>query len=175
MEAISFIALIFLSLIGYSGGVTGKAGKSADLKPQIIDLILVLLIWAGAIYFRISFDLNKWIVILIWIILSSIIGVLITWPRKTSEKKSLRKEELSVDLKNSLKNLWQSWKSFSKRMGSFQSRIILSLFFFIVVSPFALGVKVFSDPLRMKHRSSESHWLIKKEMPFDLEQFRRQF
>ena len=45
MDTLSFIALILLSLVGYSGGATGKAGKFADLKLQIIDLILVVIIW----------------------------------------------------------------------------------------------------------------------------------
>jgi len=50
METLSFIVLILLSLVGYSGGATCKAGKYADIKPQIVDLIIVLLIWAGVRY-----------------------------------------------------------------------------------------------------------------------------
>jgi len=60
-------------------------------------------------------------------------------------------------------------------MGSFQSRIILSLFFFIFVTPFALAVKIFSDPLNIKHQTTKPHWLTKKEINADLEQSRRQF
>jgi hypothetical protein len=175
METLSFIVLILLSLVGYSGGAVGKAGKFVDLKPQIVDLILVVIIWAGAIYSRINFNLNKWLMILIWVIFSIIIGILAVWPRRLSEEKAPRTKKLKRTSNNPLKKLWLSWENFSKRMGSFQSRIILSLFYFIFVTPFALGVKIFSDPLNIKHQSSKSHWLSKKEIKYDLEQYRRQF
>ena len=175
METILFIVLILLSLVGYSGGAAGKAGKLADIKPQLVDLILVLLIWAGAIYSRITFDLNKWLLILIWVVLSATIGVIAVLFRKLPKEQSLNNKEPEKVQKNPIKKVWQIWNNFSKRMGSFQSRIILSLFFFIFVSPFAIAVKIFSDPLNIKHQSSKSHWLTKKEIKTDLEQSRRQF
>jgi len=49
------------------------------------------------------------------------------------------------------------------------------LFFFTIVAPFALGVKIFSDPLELKRGSNESHWLPKRDIRIDLEQSRRQF
>ena len=175
METLSFIVLILLSLVGYSGGASAKAGKLTDLKPQLIDLILVLLIWGGAIYSRITFDLNKWLLILIWVILSVTIGVIAILFRKLPKEQSSNNKEPEKLSKNPIKKLWQSWKNFSERMGSFQSRIILSLFFFIFVSPFALAVKIFSDPLNIKHHTSKSHWLPKEEIPTDLERYKRQF
>lgn len=175
MEIISFIVLILLPLVGYSAGAVSKSGKLVELKPQIIDLILVVIIWIGAITSRIVLDLNKWLLILVWIILSISIGILAIWPRKLSEEKAPSTKKLKETSKNLIKVLWQSWKNFSNRIGSFQSRIILSLFFFIFVSPFALAVKIFSDPLKIKHQSSKSHWLPKKEIKIDLEQYRRQF
>ena len=175
MEILSFIVLILLSLVGYSGGTAGKAGKLADIKPQLVDLIIVLLIWAGAIYSRITFYLNKWLLIIIWVVLSATIGVIAVLFRKLPKEQSTNNKEPKKLSKNPIKKLWQSWKNFSKRMGGFQSRIILSLFFFIFVSPFALAVKIFSDPLNIKNKSSKSHWLTKKEIKTDLEQYRRQF
>ena len=175
METISFIVLILLSLIGYSAGAVRKAGKFVELKPQIADLVLVLIMWAAAIYSRIIFDLNRWLLILIWVLLGFIIGMLSILPRKLSRDKALSNEEPEITSKKLMKKLWQSWKNFSNRMGSFQSRIMLSLFFFIIVSPFALAVKMLSDPLKIKYQSSKSHWLPKKEIHTDLEQFKRQF
>ena len=175
MEAISFMILILLSLVGYSAGAVSKAGKSVELKPRIIDLILVSIIWAGAVYSIIALDLNKWLMIPAWVILSSLIGVLAIWPRKLSGEKVSSNEGPKETSKKLLKKLWRSWGNFSKRMGNFQSRIILSLLFFILVSPFALAVKIFSDPLRIKYRSNESHWLPKMKTEVGQEQFRRQF
>ena len=175
MNTLSFIALILLSLVGYSGGAAGRAGKNVDLKPKIIDLVLVAVIWAGAIYSRITQDLDKWLLILIWLILSIILSVIAVSLRKLPEEKSPSQKALPKTPANAFKKIWQSWNDFSKRMGSFQSRILLSLFFFILISPFALAVKVFSDPLHIKYQSRTSWWIPKKEIKNELEQYRRQF
>jgi hypothetical protein len=175
METISYIVLILLSLVGYSAGAVGKAGKSVQLKPQIIDLILISVIWAGAIYSRVVFDFNKWLMILVWVVLGILIGVLAIWPRKLPEERVSISNEPKEAITNLFKKLWQSWGSFSKRVGNFQSRIFLSLFFFILFSPLALAVKMFSDPLRIRFRGNESYWLPKMKTEVDLEQFRRQF
>ena len=173
MSVLSFIALILLSLLAYSGGVVGRAGKSSDIKPQLIDLSLVLIIWAGAIYSRLTFPLNRWLLILIWIVLGALIGIVSAWPRKTrGTKPKIISKETSPNL---LKHIWQSWKAFSLRLGSFQSRIWLSLFFFIFISPAAVLLKAFSDPLGIKKYSKISHWLPKKDIGSDLEQYKRQF
>lgn len=175
MEVVSFIVLILLCLVGYSAGAVAKAGKSVQLKPQAIDLLMISIIWAGAIYCRIVIDLNKWLMILVWIILSGMIGCLAIWPRRLPEEKALANKEPKETSTNLLRKLWQRWKGFSERMGSFQSRIVLSLFFFVIVSPFALALKMFADPLQIKHQGGESHWLSRKEINTDLVQFRRQF
>ena len=175
MATISFIVLVLLALVGYSIGAVSKAGKSADLKPQLIDLALVLIIWAAAIYSRATFDLNRWLLILLWLILSAIVGVLAVWPRKLLEVKISATRAPKEAPGNIFQEIWQSWGDLSSRMGNFQTRILLSLFFFILVLPFALAVKAFSDPLSIKQPGRQSHWLPRIQTHVDLEQFRRQF
>jgi nitrate reductase gamma subunit len=113
--------------------------------------------------------------ILIWLILSIILGVIAVSLRKLPEEKSVSQKDLLKTPANVFKKRWQSWNEFSKRMGSFQSRILLSLFFFVFVSPFAIAVKMFSDPLHLKYQSRTSWWIPKKEIRNELEEFRRQF
>ena len=176
MEFISFIIIILLSSVGYCFGTVGKAGKSVQPKPQMLDLALVVLIWAGAVYSRITLDLNKWILILIWLTIAVIIGMLAAWFRKFPEEKLPKKTIVHpISSHNFFLNLWQKWKNFSFRMGSFHSRVILSLLFFALISPFALAVKIFADPLNIKNQSKESHWHAKKEIKADLNLFKRQF
>lgn len=117
MNTLSFIALILLSLVGYSGGAAGKAGKNVDLKPKIIDLVLVAVIWAGAIYSRITQDLDKWFLILIWLILSIILGIIAVSLRKLPEEKSPSQKALPKTPGNAFKKIWQSWNDFSKKDG----------------------------------------------------------
>ncbi len=57
----------------------------------------------------------------------------------------------------SLKNLWSAWKRIAHKIGNFQARVILTVLYAIVVLPFGLAVRLFSDPLRIKHRPTR--WL----------------
>jgi len=40
----------------------------------------------------------------------------------------------------------------AEAIGNFMNRLILSLFYFVIVLPFGLGVRLFSDPLRIKKK-----------------------
>jgi len=60
-----------------------------------------------------------------------------------------------------IKRFWQRWKAFAHVIGNFQARLLLSLFYFLLLSPFGLGVKLFSDPLRVKKRTLP-HWISRR-------------
>jgi hypothetical protein len=49
-----------------------------------------------------------------------------------------------------MKNLWKWWKRVARKIGDFQARIILTIFYFIILGPFALAVRLWSDPLAIK-------------------------
>jgi hypothetical protein len=75
---------------------------------------------------------------------------------------------------NFLKRLWTSWKRIARKIGDFQARVILGVFYFVILAPFTLIVRS-SDPLAMggKRRSG---WLERppSERPTP-EQAMRQF
>jgi hypothetical protein len=56
--------------------------------------------------------------------------------------------------------LWNAWKAFGHKMGTFQTRLLLTVFYFVIVAPFACGVRLFQDPLRKSARRS-SNWVEK--------------
>ena len=56
---------------------------------------------------------------------------------------------------------WERWKAVAKKIGNFQSRLILTLFYLLIVPPFALIVKVFKDPLRLRAPKEGSYWLVR--------------
>ena len=174
METLSFIVLILLTILAYSGGSASAAGKHTESRPQALDLLLVLVLVAAAVYSRLTFGLNRWLLILIWVSISALVALAAGRLRKTSEGGPPFKGSFEGPPGRGLKGLWQRWSEFSKRMGAFQSRILLSLVFFLLVSPFALAVRVFSDPLGLKPRPEGSYWLPKKEDVADLESYRRQ-
>jgi len=74
-----------------------------------------------------------------------------------------------------LRYLWERWKVAAHKFGNFQARLLLNIFYFLILSPFALGVKMFSDRLRIK-RQSRSQWLPRdKETTSSTQGPRRQF
>ncbi len=176
MEALSYIVLVLLSLVGYSGGAMGRAGKRTDLKPIVTDLVLIALIWAAALYSRLTYDFNKWLLILVWVGISSVVGIVAVSFRRIPRDAEFEKEEGEKIPGAFVKRIWHRWKGFSKRMGSFQSRVMLSFFFFIFISPAALMIKVLADPLRIKKKQDlESYWVAKTPSSTGLEDYRRQF
>lgn len=54
-----------------------------------------------------------------------------------------------------LKTLWEAWKRLAKKIGNFQARVFLTLLYVIVVLPFGLMVRLFSDSLRIKNRPTK--------------------
>ena len=172
MEIISSIALILLSLVGYSGGAVSGSGKISEPKPVILDLFLIVCIWVAAIYTKLSFPINRWLLILCFLAAAFLIAVAAS---KILKRKPAQAENEEPDQSSSSLSLWERWKAFSKKLGSFQSRSLLSLFYFVIASPFALAVKIFSDPLRLKHKNSQSHWLSRKALHSTQDDFRKQF
>jgi hypothetical protein len=64
-------------------------------------------------------------------------------------------------MKTIINNLWAQWKVLAHKIGGFQSRLILSVFYYVLFMPFAMGVKLFSDPLRL---NSVPRWLTRRDL-----------
>ncbi len=176
MDALSYVVLVLLSLVGYSGGATGRTGKGTDLKPIVADLVLIALIWTAALYSRLTYDFNKWLLILVWVGISVVVGIVAASFRRIHRDAESEQEERAKIPHALIKRIWHRWTGFSKRMGSFQSRVMLSFFFFIIVSPAALMIKVLADPLRIKKKQElETFWVAKTPSSAGLEDYRRQF
>ena len=152
---------------GIEESPTGTAEKEV-LEPGLLDLAIILVIWSVAIYSRATVGWNRWLFILLGVAVGFVAGYLSFWSRALKES--------SPSLKDKEKTrLWPMWKAFSKRMGGFQSRVFLSFMYFIFVFPFALAVKLFSDPLAIKKAVRASFWVEKKETSEQLDDYRRQF
>ena len=73
------------------------------------------------------------------------------------------------------RRLWQGWKRVAKKIGELQARVLLSVFYFVLVWPFALAVKWVSDPLAIKP-GAQCGWRPKAGGAGEgLERARRQF
>lgn len=76
-------------------------------------------------------------------------------------------------MKNIL-NLWEEWKRIAYKISNFQAKIILTLFYFLIITPFSIGVKLLSDPLSIKSKRRHSNWMNKDTFP-NIEGLKRQF
>jgi hypothetical protein len=75
-----------------------------------------------------------------------------------------------------LKELWQRWVKVAKIIGDFQARLMLSLFYLLLILPIGLIARLFADPLALKKsRASSASWDTRKSAPPRIEDARRQF
>lgn len=74
-----------------------------------------------------------------------------------------------------LRLAWQGWKRIAEKIGHFQARLLFGLLYLVVVAPFALGLKLFSDPLQLKKKLSPTWWREHPRQTLTLEDAHRQF
>ena len=76
-----------------------------------------------------------------------------------------------------MRKLWSQWMILARKIGQFQSRIILTFFYFLVVAPFGLAVRLLSDPLHVRvgdANAANTAWQPRAAHPADLDSARRQ-
>ena len=73
------------------------------------------------------------------------------------------------------KRAWRRWTVIAHIIGTFQARVLLSLFYFVIVPPFALLVKLTKDPLQLRLSEGKSGWTERPEPPSSEAAARRQF
>ena len=78
--------------------------------------------------------------------------------------------------KNIFRRAWEGWKKIARKIGDFNARVILTIFYFIILMPFALLIKLLTDPLEIKKKTRKG-WHVreqKNDIP-PLERAERQF
>lgn len=69
---------------------------------------------------------------------------------------------------------WERWVAIAHVIGTFQARVLLSLFYFVVVPPFALVVKLARDPLGLRAPAQASGWRGREPTDTSVDAARRQ-
>jgi hypothetical protein len=54
-----------------------------------------------------------------------------------------------------IKDFWHGWKAFGQLLGDWLARGVLTVFYFTILVPFGLGVRLFADPLHVKKQPDE--------------------
>lgn len=182
MEVLSVVALILLTMVGYASGVT-LAGRGRHVVPSLWDLLLLLPVWWGAFWLRGLLD-SRLLGLLAGLLLGIVVGVLFTAVRLTIAKEApiIPESELPAHARETAvapeasfwRKLWQRWTAFATRMGGVQGRLFMGYFYFIFVTWFGLGMRIFSDPLRVKRPYNQSGWSAKDVIDSTVEAAREQ-
>jgi hypothetical protein len=72
-----------------------------------------------------------------------------------------------------LQRLWRGWKRVARAIGDFQARVLLTLFYVVLIAPLGLIVRLFADPLRIRRPCEK--WLDRAVDGSDLVTARRQW
>lgn len=151
MNFLSSLALVLLTLVGYSSGRVLARYKN-KIAPGVFDILIITILWVGALMTRL--DLGRWLAILVWLMIGGITGFFVSVIIRDGQP-----TERSVLTGTSpLILAWEGWKNFAQVMGDFQSRVLLIWFYFGIVTPFGLIARFASDPLRLKKNTDNSSW-----------------
>ncbi|MCB8991609.1 MAG: hypothetical protein H6664_07675 [Ardenticatenaceae bacterium] len=170
---LSAIGVILLALVGYSAGVVLVA-RNREFYPSLLDLLVILTLWIVSFVARSQMAAHGWSV-LAALALGVVVGLVLTLARfaVSDAPPPIPKSELPEHARESggtavpltlLRRLWQSWSHFGAQLGAVQGRLLMGFFYFIFVTPFALGYKLASDPLHMKQRPTSTTWEPKETL-----------
>ena len=166
------LAIVLLTLFGYSGGrVLFTANRK--IHPGVFDILFTILLGIVALWAR-NF-LERWITLLLFISIGLVAGVLTTLFLLSTYPLEKKTSSESAESGSLMRKVRKSFTSFLTRTGNFQSRILLSWFYFIILMPFGILVRLTSDPLAIDKSKHESYWKLVPEKSDSLESARRQF
>ena len=71
---------------------------------------------------------------------------------------------------------WQAWKAYARRAGGYQTRVVLTVVYLVVLGPAALAGRLFSARLLdLDPESGKSTWLAREPAEATVAALRRQF
>jgi hypothetical protein len=174
LAILSSIAVLAVSLTGYSVGATIRNEVSVQRKISILDIFVVATFWLIAIYSGSKLFSSVWASILFWFTVGIGTGLLNSLIIERVRNKA-RVHELSTGHNQiSKKNRFSYWQSVLHKSADFQARILLGFMSLIILLPVSLIVKIFSDYLSIKGQERGSHWLPKINTPLDIGSHRKQ-
>ena len=71
-----------------------------------------------------------------------------------------------------INRIWESWKKYGQIIGDFIGRLILMIFYFTILLPFGIAVRLFADPLNIKNPLADK-WAARGSKDQDLAEARR--
>ncbi len=166
------IALILLTMVGYSSGVV-LTKRQRMWEPSVIDLLVIAVLWGVVFWLRPGF--GRWTMLAIAVLIGLVTGAIVTSIRLASDKRDhipdselpAHAQEKTAENKRSLpRRMLHAWQRFGGEMGGVQGRLIMGFFYFIILTPFAIIARLGRDPL---DRAQPVGWLPRENEPPTLE------
>jgi hypothetical protein len=172
MDILSVVLFLVLIMVAYSCGAAIFAGPGQVVTPSLVDLGALAILWFFGLITCPA--LGKSLALLVWLPAAVILAGCITRIRLGSQP--VEKTRSVTNRTTAWWRLaWEGWKSFSARMGNYQGRMLLVLFYFAVITPWGFIVRFFSDPLHVRRTSTASYWIQRESLQADIEEAQRQF
>jgi hypothetical protein len=73
------------------------------------------------------------------------------------------------------RTLWERWKQIARKIGDFQARALMTVFYFVILGPVAIGLRWRSDPLAIKAATPRGWRHIEQQGGVPMDRSRRQF
>jgi len=68
--------------------------------------------------------------------------------------------------------LWRQWVVLTKKFASFLASLVLTIVYFLIVTPLGLALKLFAPKTLLGHgnlQKNNSYWIKKKQVKHDLD------
>jgi hypothetical protein len=75
----------------------------------------------------------------------------------------------------SVRNLWEGWKRVARKIGDFQARLLMTVFYFLILGPLAMVLRWRSDPLAIKATTARGWRDMEEKEGVPMDRARRQF
>lgn len=144
MGALSVVALVFAGLVGYSAG-TALGARRATLGAAPWDLPLLLVVWSAALPIRGA--VGRWGGVGLTLALGCLLGFAVARIRRRSP--AGRAGNATGDVTGALRLSTESepepagaWRQFALRWGNFQGRLLMVLFYYVILTPFAVAARL---------------------------------
>ncbi|MCD6355961.1 MAG: hypothetical protein J7L66_01640 [Anaerolineaceae bacterium] len=166
------LGLILLAMVSYSIGRVLPARKqsiSVELYDGgIITALMIFLLFKSSAL--------SWLTYPLLTISVMLIGAVTTFLTRASLPLLDNIETNRTENEDSFfSKLWGRWKAFAFRMGGFQGRLILLLFYFTILAPFGIINTLFRNPLNLKKPVGNSFWFPLGTTDTKINDARRQF
>jgi len=175
VKILAALAILLLSLTGYSLGAVLRFGRRPSRKSSAWDFPAVLALWAGVAAGHYGLRAGKWPLLGFGIgaglVLGFLMSLVLGYSRGEAQAAALAR---TVGPADAPRGRFRAWRELSGKLGAFQGQILLGWLFLLLFLPVSLAVKLFSDPLGTRNAGAGSHWSPKVPVASDIELFKRQ-